>query len=368
MSTTGRADATTPAASDAAAELRTAGLVRLVAAPDGDALAAAGVLARALATAGVAFQVSVAPLPTAGDRATDADLTVTLGHAGGDLPLVEDPVSAAAYDVATELGGATPTLALAGVVAAGADPGRFEAPLEDADLDRRPGVAVPVGDLTDGLGHSTLVHAPFSGDADAAGALLGDVGVEATEGDLDEDEAERVASAVAVETVRDAPPRAAHAVERALRPYVLDGPFGTLGGYADVLDATARTAPGTGVALALGHDARAAGLAAWRDHAVDVHRAVAAADLARHDGVTVADAGDAPLGTVARLVRDFAAREPVALATGDDAVAVAGTEDVQAPLRSAAEERGAPVAGRGRTGRVVDVDPAAFVAAFREAI
>lgn len=359
MSATGRSDAAAADASEVAVELGAAELVRLVAAPDGDALAAASVLARALGADGVAFQVSVAPTPTDGARSTEADLTVTVGHDGGDLALLEDPVSALAHDVTEAVGRETPTLALAGIVAAGADPARYSAASNAADLERRPGVAVPVEDIADGLAHTGLVHAPFSGDRDAARELL--------EG-LDDSAGERLASAVAIETVRDAPPRAAHAVERVLRPYVVDDPFGTLGGLADVLDATARTAPGTGVALALGHGVHDAGLAAWREHGQVTHRAVAAADLARHDGVTVAEVGDVPLGTVARLVRDFRAREPVAIAAGEDAVAVAGTDDVQAPVRAAAESLGAPVAGRGRTGQVAGVEPSAFVEAFREAI
>lgn len=374
MEATGRSDGAAPAASEAAAELRGAGLVRLVAAPDGDALAAAGVLARTLAADGTAFHVSVARRPPPGDRSTDADLTVTVGHPGGDLALVDDPVSAAAYDVADAVGEADPTLALAGVVAAGADPGQFDAPTAAADLDRRRGLALPVADPADGLAHSGLVHGPFSGDREAARTLLGDLGVDPDGGGHDgavlEDgpTAERVASAVAVETVRDAPRRAAHAVERVLRPRAVESDFGTLGGLADVLDTTARTAPGTGVALALGHDAHEAGLAAWREHGLAVHRAVADAETARHDGVTIARVGDAPLGTVARLVRDFRSLEPIAVAAGEDAVAVAATEDVQEPLRAAADALTAPVAGRATRGRVADVDPAAFVRAFREAI
>lgn len=366
MSTTGRADATAPAASEAAGMLRDAGLVRLVAAPDGDALAGAGVLARALADDGAAFQVSVSSGPTAGARSTDADVTVTLGLAGGDLALLGEPVSSAAYEIAEAVGRADATLTLAGIVAAGGDPGRSPTLLEAADLERRPGVAVPVSDTADGLAHTTLIHAPFSADGDAVERLLDEYGDRP--GGATGEGGQRIASVVAVETVREAPPRAAHAVERALRPFVTDGPFATLGGYADVLDAAARTAPGVGVALALGHDVRGAALTAWREQATDAHRAVRSADTARHDGVTVAEVGDAPLGTVARLLRDFRAREPVAIATGHDAVAVAGTEDIQDPLRQAAAAQEAAVVGRGQTGRVTGVDPSSLVARFREAI
>jgi len=55
------------------------------------------------------------------DGGTDADATVTVGAAGGDAALPDHPASPAAYAAARELapGAADPTLALAGVLAAG---------------------------------------------------------------------------------------------------------------------------------------------------------------------------------------------------------------------------------------------------------
>lgn len=356
MSTTGRPDAPAPSASEAAARLREAGLVRLAATPDGDALAATGVLARALADADVAFQAGVGrPGP-----GTDADLTVTVGRPGGDMALAETPASAAAHAVAAELSAADPTLALAGAVAAGDAPGEHAALLDAADLERRPGVAAPVADLADGLAHSTLVHAPFSGSTERARAALADL-------DRSEDEGRTVASMVALEAVRGAPERAAESVERALHPYGCDR-FETLGGYADVLDAVARESPGTGVALALGHEVADAALSAWRSHAERAHAALGDAEPMRYDGLTVAPVGDAPLGTVARLLFEYRAREPVALAAGDRAAAVHAAGDVEAPFRAAAEAAGGEVTVRTRVGRVEDVDPEQFATAFREAL
>ncbi|WP_204282247.1 hypothetical protein, partial [Serratia marcescens] len=39
------------------------------------------------------------------------------------------------------------------------------------------GVGVPTADLAAGLAHSTLVHASFSGDEQAAGAFLAELGL-----------------------------------------------------------------------------------------------------------------------------------------------------------------------------------------------
>ncbi|MFW5903651.1 MAG: hypothetical protein ACOCS7_02825, partial [Halolamina sp.] len=260
MSTTGRTGSAATAVGDVVAVLSDARFVRVVASADGDALAASGVLARALDDHDVPFQVRVIVTPD--DRAWRTDgpdeRVVAVGlateHADAVVDPAETPASVTAWQVAGEIGSEPdPTLALAGAFAAGSTPGTDGTPLlEDAVLDRRPGVAVPTADLADGLAHSTLVHASFSGDESAAGATLADLALPA---DLDESARREVASLVAIDATEDAPARAAGAVERFLRPYVTPaGPFETLGGYADVLDALATTAPGIGVALALGHD------------------------------------------------------------------------------------------------------------------
>lgn len=381
-------DGHAPGASVAAA-CREAGLVRLVVTSDGDAVAATGVLARALSAAGIPFQASVDPFPgdALGDG-TDADATVTVGTTGGDAALADWPASPAAYTAARELApdAANPTLALAGVLAAGATPGddpttlaedaatadRVREDARAAGCERRPGVGVPTADLADGLAHTTFAHTPDSGDAGAYRAALAERDLPAERmPDTSDDADRRLASLLVFDAVRsnEAPPRAADAVERALRPHA-GGPFATVEGYADVLDAAARRAPGTGIALALGHDAREAALEVWREHAGAAHRAVDAADTSRYDGLLAVVTRTGPVETVAELVRDFRSPEPVVLVVGDGEAAAAGDGvDVGGPLRAAAATDGTSRA-RGDTAyaRLDTSDPAGRIDAFREAM
>jgi hypothetical protein len=267
-----------------------------------------------------------------------------------------------AFEVARELGAnADPRLALAGVAASEADPAASTL-ADAAGLERSPGVGVPVADLADGLGHSTLLHAPFSGEPDAAGATLAELELPA---DLDGDARRRIASLVAVETVTapGATTRAAEAIARALNPHRLgdDAPFVTVEGYADVLCAVAHEAPGAGIALALGHDARTPAVEAWRTHARRSHRALRGAETARHAGVFVVrvtpdaedeSGSDSPpdprrtagrLRTVARLARDFRSPEPTALVVAEGVAAAAtrdGAVDTAAALAAAVGNEG----------------------------
>ncbi len=376
MSATGRPDGTAPGAGDVAADLREAGFVRLVAGASGDALAALGTLAATLDAAGTPFQATIAALPAGVDRATDADLTLALGRpaAAADAALGPGGVtSRVAYDVAREVGPAgfqpDPALALAGAVAAGSVPADLAEAGERAGLERRPGIAGPTGDPVDAVAHSTLLHAPVSGDRERTADLL--AGVEA--GATEDDTRRRVASLVAAAVAGDAnaTARGAEAVERVLRPYA-GGPFATVGGYADVLDALARTRPGLGVAVVLGAGDREAALAAWRDHGRRAHRVVREATTGRYDGLLAVSHGDAPVGTVARLVRDFRSPEPVVLAVTDGEAAAVRTADADldlgATMDAAADAAGTgggtPVRGRA----VFDADPTEFVVAFREAL
>ncbi|WP_436909971.1 hypothetical protein [Halosimplex marinum] len=388
MSATARSE-DAPAAGELAGRLREAGFVRLVGAATGDALAASGVLARALADRDRPFQVSVADLPADAERATDADLTVAVGRADpvADCSIAAgaEPASETAFAVARELD-AEPdvALALAGCVADGrAVGGAVAEAAEAAGIERRPGVAVPTTDLVDGLAHSTLVRAPFSSDPEAVAAALDAAGVAVDDAEADEprvdaatlDEAarRRVASLVALRTVGDdsVPPRGGHAVERALRPFD-GGPFATVGGYADVLDAVARERPGTGVALALGHDVEEAALDAWRAHARRAHAAVGDATTGRYDGLFVARAetADAPVATLARLVHAYRSPEPVTLAVTEGAAAlVADDRDLGPILSTAAEGVDGRAAATGTTGRArFDVETGAFITAVREAL
>ncbi len=338
MATTGRPDAPVAPADEVATACREAGLVTLVGATSGESLAALGLLGRAFADAGVPFKARLVAPGSADTGATDADLTVAVARpdlatdhaieASADASLI-----GRAADVAAEFGSSEPALALAGALAGGVEPpSRVRENADAAGIDRRPGVAGPTADTSDALAHSTLVHAPFSGDREAAEAALADLELGA---EVTDDDGRRVASlvALAVAEREDCPPQATHALERALHPAV-GGPFETIGGYADVLDALARQAPGLGIAVALGRGDRDGALTAWRQHARDVHDAVADAELARHDGLAVATvAGDsAPaLESVARLLRDYRSPEPTVLLRGPTAIVVATVdEDVDA--------------------------------------
>jgi len=341
-----------PAPDALAGVLADAPFVRLVATDDGDALAAAGLLARGLRAAGTPFQVRVDRDPVPDDVDDGVAVTIGVDRGAHAIPGTARPASADAFAVARQLDiDPDPIVALAGVVAAGSVPGTdgsgdaLDAAERDGLVERRPGVAVPTADLADGLAASTLVRTPYSGDTEAARAALADLGLPA---EMDDDAHRRLASLVAVDVVgsEDAAARSASAVERALRPYATAGeetPVETVGGYADVLDALAREAPGTGIALAITADpsdeVRTAALDAWRTHGIAAHRALDAATVSRYDGCVVArvgkrepadDAGTprTVLPTVARLLRDFRSPEPVAVAVdeSDDRLAAAATE------------------------------------------
>ncbi|MFB6183029.1 MAG: hypothetical protein ABEI96_00600 [Haloarculaceae archaeon] len=372
MSTTGRNDGSPPPVSDVAGQLRDAAFVRLAAAPDGDAVAATGILARALDGP---FQANVAS--PGEDRATDADLTVAVGHddATADLAISghTSPASATAFEVARELD-ADPdvALALAGVTAAGAAGGPVTEAAEATGIERHPGVAVPTDDLADGLAHTTLVHAPFSGDVEAVERTLTNLDLPA---DRDEDANRRLASLVAIETVgpETATARASDAVQRALRPY-RGGPFETIGGYADVLTCVARESPGAAIALALGHDGvREAALDAWRTHARRAHRGLRDATTGRYDGLFVVrgDSADLPVVTVAELALAFRSPEPVvlALAEGDAAATVADDRSLDAAMSETASELdGTATVSRRYARATFDGDVAATITTFREAL
>ncbi|MFB6132631.1 MAG: hypothetical protein ABEJ44_04425 [Halanaeroarchaeum sp.] len=344
MATTGRTAADSDA--DALAEtLREASHVHLVSHADGDALAATGLLTAALGPE-TNFQISTVRTRADADRRVDASAatTVVLGieATDADATVRSGSIALATYDAAGALGGGEtahapddgdaartrdddPALALAGAVAAGVTPtGTALEDATEAGIERRPGVGIPTADVGDGLAHSTLFHADVSGDESAAGALLAELDLPA---EMDDEARRRVASAIALSaTEPPAPPRAADAIERPLRPYVLpDGPFETVEGYADVLEALARTDPGVAAALSLGLVDRTTALEAWREHAIEVHEALRLADRDRRSGIVALETGRADPWTTARLVRDFRSGEPSALVVGDGA-ALATTE------------------------------------------
>ncbi|WP_436934652.1 hypothetical protein [Halovenus marina] len=373
MSTTGRSPAETPAASDVAVRLRAAEFVRLVAAATGDGVAAATLLTSAL-DGETPYQLSVTPLPETAARDTEADCTLAVGRPvdGADITLGTEthPASLTAHEVGVELGSGDPIAAIAGALAAGAD--RDEAVLglaEDVDLTRRPGIASPTADPVDGLAHSTFLHAPFSGSTDDAADAL--TGLDLPD-ELSEDDHRRVASLAALAvTGTDASERATVSVERFLRPLV-GGPCETVDGYADVLDATARDAPGQAVALALGHADPESAFDTWRTHATEAHSALSTATTGRYDGLfAVKCDGTVPVGTVARLAADFRSPEPVVLALGEGCAEARRLPESTVHVGQIVEQASADVGGTGRgtslRGRArFETDPAEFLLAFRE--
>jgi hypothetical protein len=385
MSTQGRT-AAADGAGDLADAVREADFVALVAAADGDALAATGLLARGCRAVGVPFQASVARTDAerrrrlAEDGALGVLVGATRGAADHTVAGAEEPASVRAHAVASELGAdPAPALSLSGAYAAGVVPGAgptaglLERAREDG-VAKRPGVGLAVDDVVDGLAHQSLVHAEFAGDEEAAAALAADVGVDPGATAADEERRERLASLFALEAAGDerATARTADAVQRALRPHVTpEGPFATVEGQADVLRAVAREAPGTGVALALDGGARDAALSAWRDHGRAAHAAVRTATTGRYDGLFVARLEEvAPVETVARLVLGARSPEPAVLAVGDDEAAAVADDDADldagAAMRRAVESVGGEAAGDPtRAYATHDAETRAFISAFR---
>lgn len=419
MATDGRsapdADTNGDAPEPAHAGLASAGFVRLVVRADGDALAASGLVARALSARGTPFQLTVGS--TIADRTerassphdTDEDVTLAIGAVDDTttaqrLDADDRPATLAAVDAVRDLG-ETPdhVLALAGLVAAGVEPGAGESEwvLESARerglVERRSGVAIPTADPVDGLAHSTRVCAPWSGDVDAVRTALADAVDLDTVGDASTDDQHRpIASLAALDAVsdEDATDVAATAIQRVLRPYATpEGPFETVGGYADVLEATARTEPGTGAALAMGHDAREPALDAWRAYGRRAHEALDTASTGRYDGLYVLGVGDegenedanadgstgadatisAPVDAVARIAAAYRSPEPDVLVVGaGEAALVTRMDDGLGPaLEGVARELDCECAydvGR-RDGYLRydrDVDDATIIAAVRE--
>ncbi|MFC4544403.1 exonuclease [Halosolutus amylolyticus] len=373
MSTDGR----TAEPPSAARAIESAGFVRLVARADGDALAASGLVARALADRATPFQVTIGRTvaertdrAAASDPETDrsGDVTLVVGTADADRPQIgatDRPATLDACEIVRDLGATPdPVLALAGLTAAGTDPGAGESEwlleaARDRDLvERRPGLVVPTRDPIDGIAHSTRVRAPWSGDPSATRKALAAVAPAAVDDPdaLDADGHRAIGSAVALDVVGadDATATAAETIQRALRPYATpDGPFATIGGYADVLAATARTEPGTGAALAMGHDAADAARSAWCDYGRRAHAALADASTGRYDGLFVVGVADGPVEAIARVVAGYRSLEPVVLAVGNGEAALAAhDESLGATVEAVARELA------GETDRTVEYDAA----------
>jgi len=387
MSVTGRSETASHATGEVAARLLDAEFVRVVAAATGEAVGAAGLLAAALDARSVPSQTSIVGLPDRAGSGTDADLTIALGRPAATADVtIQRGVAAAADELARELDAGDPVLALAGTIAAGRQPDSdLLARAGDRGIERRPGVAIPDVGLVDGLAHSTLLSVSFSGDPEATRDALAGLGLPDRPGD---DALGRVASFVALTIAGDdaTTARGAATVERFLHP-LGGGPLGTVGGYADVLDATARERPGVALLLALGQAERTAALDAWRDHACRAHAAVRDASTGRYNGLFVARCGDGPregsvpVGTVARLLCAYRSPEPIVLVVADgvaEARAVSddlesdGNDDRQSigdAIGEATERVGGRAAGTDTRGRAAyDVSQTEFVGAFREVV
>lgn len=390
--------------------------------PTGEAVAAAGLLARTARRLDTPFHLRPTRRPTvtpdgttvlvgypdgvepshesAGDAdadGTSAGKTSDADTPNGDLTYVQPGPEPASVRVAEQLraGGIEPdpVLTLAGAVAGGSQPAGE--PLEAAEradrLHRRPGVGVPTPDLATGLAYTTSLRLPVSNDPDAARELLETVGVaaEATPESL-----RRLASVVALDATslddeRRPAERAVEATERTLHPHVTDEPFGSVEGYADVLETLAAADPGLALAAALEPEAVAdRALDCWQTHGERVHAAVGDARSARYDGVfvlRVTDAADeltsgdattdperraTPLATVARLAQAFRSPEPRTLVVGDGHAAAVGSPDapVGPPLCTAAESADGTAFGHVRATARFDGDVQAFLHGFREAV
>ncbi|WP_254808987.1 exonuclease [Natronosalvus amylolyticus] len=354
----------------AASVLESADFVRIVTRADGDGLAAAGLLARELSRRETPFQVTVGT--TVADRTArvqggtatdDQSVTVAIGalestgdagsgpasdaRAGARTISLERTDRPATLETAELLGdlGSEPDLqlTLAGTTAAGIEPGAggtewlLERALEEDVLERRPGVAVPTTDPIDGLAHSTACLAPWSGDLDATEAALESVPTALEHpAELSVDDHRAIGSLVALDAVGHdgAVDAAGTAIGRFLRPYALpDGPFATLGGFAEVLEATAQVEPGTGIALAMGHTTREPALETWRACGQQVHDAIDSATTSRYGGLFALDCADhastergLPLRSIARVVAAYRSPEQAVLAVGPDSAALAVRE------------------------------------------
>ncbi len=352
MNTTDRPEErTTPGDVDVTATIHEADLCQFVAAARADSIVAATLLATGCEASGVPYHVcAVHTREELRSRLASADPDASTIAVGVDVPgtpgVVDAPLSGQAWEIASRLG-ADPeaSLALAGVVAARFDPAEATPELLDrADAEPTPGVAVPTDDLVDGLAHTTLAHADFSGETRRVEAEFDDLG--------GSPEPRDVASLLVLATPGSpgASTRSATAIERAIRPYRISGPFATVGGYADVLSALARRSPGLAIAGGMTGHGRDTALSAWRERSARTHAAVRSADTERYAALLLARV-DGPVAPVARLLREFGSPESTVLAVGDGEAAIATTEsDVAVSIEAAADAAGGSGLGYGRRG------------------
>lgn len=355
----------TTATADVASAIEAASFVRLSIQADGDAIAAAAVLVDGLVELDVPFHTRTVDPIADGTTDSIADETVDSIADGTTGPIddgvgatdaltvgigVDDPTfdfvldeaatgengsterrsaSLVAFDLVEQLDAdPDPVLALAGSAADGSGPETlqetvpYDRAIDRGLIERRPGVATAPDTLADGIAHSTLFHAPFSGDLDASRSMLESIGIDARERSQDDTRHEtlrRLASRVAIAaTGPDAAPRAVETIARTVRPYATpSGPLATIGGLSDVLATVGVDRPDLALAFAIDPSVgRDRVLPAWRDHAVAAHAAVDSARTGRYDGVFVArieTERPSIVPTAARLIRDCYSPEPITL-------------------------------------------------------
>ena len=360
--------------------IESAQFVHIRTAPTGDAIAAACVLVSGLEQRSIPYHVRIVrgyeeieTDPNLGRDTPDDDddLTVSIGRPQSDTQHVLPPAgsdrsaSVASATLLRELGiEPDPVRALAGVVAAGDLPGENgSGPLVDAALQQgrviqRPGIGRATHDLADGIAHSTLFHADFSGDPTAVSAILASLDLPA---EVDDAGWTRLASRVAIEATSGAHADVTSpALDRVLRPHETpNGPLATIEGLGDVLETVSSAQPGVALAYALSpeHEAlRTTALDCWRSESQAAHTAIRSAHTSRYDGLVVVRAMvDRPsvLSTVARIIAETRSPEPAVLAIGtepieDEIHAVLRISDEQSAitvLRTAASEFGGRTAG-----------------------
>ncbi len=343
MAASGRATGATPAPEQTATALRDAPLVRILTRRDGDAIAAAGLLARTLADLDTPFHV--APTASRVERARRVQqgdpeaTTVAIGAVErADITIAGENATATAVAIARAADSdPAPTLALAGVIAAGGDPTTLPTVLDQAQaqgIHQRPGVGIPTSDPIDGVAASLWIHAEFSGHPDQLREELVTVGIDPDGWPFTESERRKLASLIAIRaTEGPAPMRAATSINRLLRPYVGEGPFPTVEGYAEVLDAVAREHPGTAITVAIGETATDAAEQSWRTHAQAVHAAIDAASITRVDDLAVITTDTTRTLSTARVLQRSHVSAPVTVVIGSDSVALVGNDNVD--LRAA---------------------------------
>lgn len=364
MATTGQTATVTPAPDATATRLQTASLVRILTRQTGDAIAAAGLLGRALTDFAVPFQIT--PTASRAERARRAErgdreaLTVAIGavdHA--DITIGGPQATTTVTEILHEATDHSPDplLALAGCVAGGITPDATPELLGQAEatgLEQQPGVGVPTTDLTTGLAATLWLHGPFSGRPDRVETLLSELGIGADEAPT-EATRQQLASLVAIAgTNGPYPEQAAATIERALHPYV-GGPFETIAGYAEILSAVSRDTPGVAIGVALGSDLAETARSIWASHAMAAHQGLRAATTERYGGLYVLRIEEGPAETIAALAHRVQSPEPTTLVVGPDRIAVRGDGDMRALTAALTETAGGTSDGTRQYGMITDI-------------